>query len=71
MIQSNRPVNLLGITVYNPSKFAVGTFPSHSTVKAYRMFGWYGNNDGMGLGMIYIDIYCMYGYIMRYIYSVI
>eukprot|EP01084_Bolivina_argentea_P115025 204647_1 len=48
-IQGNRPINLYGLTVYNPSNLVTGTLPHNSQVRAYKMMGWYYNNDGMGL----------------------
>ena len=45
-VTSSRPLNLLVVTVFNPPDFGNRFLPAKSTVKAYRMMGWYANNDG-------------------------
>ena len=49
IVSDNRAVNLLGLTVFNPSNLAIGALSANSVVRGYKMLGWYYNNDGIGL----------------------
>eukprot|EP01084_Bolivina_argentea_P049464 90962_1 len=61
MIESNRTVNLHGLTFYNPSWFITqNQFKANSVIKSFKGIAWYPNNDCTGVGSngIIEDSFC-------------
>eukprot|EP01084_Bolivina_argentea_P085714 154933_1 len=41
------PLNLMGLTVIDPSQYGTISLPQYSTLKSYKQIAWYYNNDGV------------------------
>eukprot|EP01084_Bolivina_argentea_P032787 60695_1 len=51
MIESNRSVNIHGLTIYDPSWFMLpNELVSNSVINSFKGLGWYPNNDCLGIG---------------------